>query len=367
MTTVLHVGMPKTGTTSLQKTFASSTRALEGHGVFYPTGLGSSSCNHRILAKALMPAQKFPRHMAAFRSQEVADGLYEELLDCVGQGVKRLSPRVLLLSSETLFRGPRKEYLPVFEQAVKGLGGNNIRVAAYLRSPAGSYLALLQQRVKATHTLLPLRPPPYVRVLQSYGKMFGKQAVSPRVFEREKLHGNDIISDFHHSYLGPHGVPLAALDRKGDKNRSLSAESMALCVMFWSRFFAGADNVLTDTSRQLVRTLAKADQSVGPPRPKLKSAVAAFLDGLAAPQLQVLMDDWGITFSDYDYGRASAPLADHPHEAREIPQRISDVVEVNTDLLRQIADFMAKLPRFGFVGKYRAWFTEVARNRSPAV
>jgi hypothetical protein len=39
--------------------------------------------------------------------------------------------------------GPRKEYLPLLEQAVRSFGGNDICIAAYLRSPAGSYLARL--------------------------------------------------------------------------------------------------------------------------------------------------------------------------------------------------------------------------------
>jgi hypothetical protein len=159
-------------------------------------------------------------------------------------------------------------------------------------------------------------------------------------------------------------VPLAALGCKGDKNRSLSAESMALALMFWSRFFADADNIINDTSRQLVRALAKADKAIGAPRPKLKHSVAAFLDSLAAPQMQVLRDEWGIIFSDYDYGLAGNPQPNHSHEARETPQRISDVVEIKTGMLREIADFVAKLPRFG---KYRDWLLEVSRTTSPAV
>jgi hypothetical protein len=362
MQTILHIGMPKTGTTSLQNTFAASARALQDHSVCYPTGLASSSCNHRILANAIMPAERFPRHMAAFRNREVADGLYRELLDSIDQGVRRLSPRVLLLSSESLFRGPRTEYRDTFEKTVEGFGGNDVRVVAYLRSPSGIYLALLQQKVKASHTLLPLRSPSYLRSLRRYGKLFGRKSVSPRVFERDKLQQNDIVHDFHHHFLEPHGVPLSALNYQGDKNTSLSGESMALCVLFWQRFFPDADNLLTRTSRQLVQTLGNADKAAGAGRPRLKSSVVAFLDSLAVPQLTVLKEKWGIKFSDYDYESTGPRPASHSYVAREIPKRISDIVELNMNTLRAISNFAAKAPRFALVREYRDWFLEVART-----
>jgi hypothetical protein len=68
MKTILHIGMPKTGTTALQDCLRASRADLAAAGILYPENPpGCRFNNHRMLVMGFLPFDALPRHMVSHR------------------------------------------------------------------------------------------------------------------------------------------------------------------------------------------------------------------------------------------------------------------------------------------------------------
>lgn len=362
MRTLVHFGMPKTGTTTLQRTFALNAELLRSKGVYYPTGLQSSSANHRIVAFCVMDPGSYPRHMREFQAPEVSETLFRELDDTIHAELARQRPAVLLLSSETLFVKIKKHKSKKYYDWLHGFGGT-VDLVAYLRSPVSAYLAACQQKLRASSRIKPVKPHPYRRVIQSYGQVFLGHSIALFPFERNKLSNGDIVEDFCVRHLGDCAIDGARLVRADDSNTSLSAEAMALVMLYRRHFLPDMDDVYTPGSKKLIALMRAADAALGAAKPVLRPAIRPMVEAIAADDLLWLRDHHGFVFCDIDYVSLAMPrwrlFARRPELIQ--PLRLSEVVEIDRSRLHAMLDVLAAEPWFKASPDRLAWIASVAR------
>lgn len=233
---VLHIGLPKTGTTSIQFALGAHRAALLEHGVHYPTSPGKNS--QELLAASLLGADTHSKHffpaiwegmapearIARFRRE-----FHEELSNLP------LSVRTVLISSEhcSMFL----DTPALIEKLARVLDPyfDRFQIIAYLRRQDLFEASIYNERLKVGS----LGPPvlfgggpkqhpqyDYETVLNRWATVFGEAAITVRIFERSSLLEGDVINDF----LATCGIDLKIpMDHpRRSRNISMRSEGQAL-------------------------------------------------------------------------------------------------------------------------------------------
>ncbi len=306
---LFHIGMAKTGSSSLQRAFLGSHDHLASKGVLYPHNPARPKLhNHKLLAAHIAPLDRLPRHMARLGDQERVLHDSAGFIEHLREEVARLRPALLLLSSETMFTRIRQP--GELRRALRALGTAPPVFAAYLRRPSERYVSGLQQVLRSSHELVQPRAPSYRAPIEGYEALFGAGCLRLHVFHRGLLKDGDVVADFVARHLAGQGVEASRLAQVGERNVSLSAESMTVLRAFRVAFRAGERDVdkVVDALR---RTLRAADAAVGAPRPRLRPEIADMVDHASLDPLW-LRDARGLVFPGFDYrplerGRLAPP------------------------------------------------------------
>jgi hypothetical protein len=353
MRVVLHIGMPKTGSTMLQNCLRASPAVLARHGVLYPENPpGCPFNNHRLLIFGFLGFDDLPRHVRKHARYTAASLAHDhaEFLAHVRAQIAAMRPACTVLSSETLYRPLPPLGQASLRGAMAGLGAESgaTTVAVYLRRPSEYYLSALQQHLKSAHAITPPRVQSPLKVLESYAAAFGTDALAPRVYDRRLLTEGDIVADFLAAHLPEAGINPKALARPADSNETVSGEAMDILRAFRLAFHAQADNVPSRAGAALLRTLRRIDRALGAPRPRLHAGIAATID-YARTDALVLRDRHGLVFPDIDYDRLAleGPAARLWARLRGLrrPRRLEEVIVIDPAIRRAI---LARLAASGW-------------------
>ena len=212
---ILHIGQPKTGTTTLQKSLQASRPALADDNILHPcTGLHH---NHRVLLPYL--ADKGPAFSNA-KSIKASRLAWNGVL----HDSRNTMPKIIIISSEQF-------YHVADDNAVKNILSHlyslseELVISCYVREPASSALSRFQQNIKRTPKFK-LRSNSYYRdTLESYLNKC-PESLRVREFNRRTLRRGDIVGDFFSSHI-PH-FDQDKITRVKNANTTMSAEAMAL-------------------------------------------------------------------------------------------------------------------------------------------
>lgn len=336
---VLHVGHGKTGTTTLQQTFALARKNLLDQGVLFPRVYPNGG-NAVILGYFL-----FGHRDADGERQRWLKMNFPQLVEAASQAWNELQetvaaegPKTLLISSEMFFRPMTSSTIKSANQKLEQLARTS-RVVAYLRAPDGLFLSHNQEMLK--HFVIADRP----------SRTFFRDTIFPlsrnwngpvalEVFDRAVMHDGDAVTDFlirHLPDVDPNSIP-----RRGNPlNTSLSAEAMAILFEYASDLRTWRGN-----KRTLMLEISRADQKLAnPTKPRLHPEVAANVLNWHAPDLFWLREEKGITFPSIDYGAVNADEID---DSMLRVCRIEDICDVDLDrkaaLLRR-ATWRARYPK----------------------
>ena len=201
-TVYLHIGAPKTATSTLQRVMANNYKRLLKAGVLYPRTILNGSAHHALVCDLVkkhrgqtMPAIWYgdvPRGQAWTRlSGEIAEH---------GDNI-----RSVILSSE-LFFGQVHELTTMLKDAAQQLQGHTFKVIVYLRRQDQLYSSFYNQDVKGirhwsqtayqfyqTHQIFELG---YPAVLAMWSEVFGRENIIVRPFEAEQWPQESIVKDF---------------------------------------------------------------------------------------------------------------------------------------------------------------------------
>jgi hypothetical protein len=352
MKTIVHIGMPKAGSTALQNCLEGSDEALAAKGVLYPRN--PPECrfnNHRLLAARILDFDGLPRHMkgpnGGYTAETIGAGV-EAFVDGVAAQVAGRRPDFLVFSSETLFRPLPKARHAAIRDDYRRMGAADPRFVAYLRKPSDRYVAGLMQTLHASTFVKPPRPPLYRAVLESYEACFGPDALDVRLYDRGALRDGDIIADFFSAFLPEAGIDVSTLHAGGKRNETLSGESMDLIMRQRIAFHPDENDVHTRATIRLRDTLTRIEREVGAPKPRLRTRIAEMVD-YATPDCLWLRERYGIAFPGIDYDRMEREAAGDGQPFERI-RRLDDLIAIDPAIQARIVERLAG----------EAWATEEA-------
>lgn len=227
---VVHVGMGKTGTSTIQATFHRSRKLLRRQGILYPRSPGKR--RHTRLGLAMQPDPERPRTSAGWRRQEASTpaelrpAFEEALFAELGQGEQHVvfSDEALLAATPEGIDNMRE----LFDRMA-----SRVRVVAYLRRQDDHLCSRYQQVVKREGEVRTLaeratldmsRVYDYRAQLEAWRDRMRPDELVVRTFEPAHFEGGSLVSDF----VAATGLDVDAgsLADLTTKNESLDAESV---------------------------------------------------------------------------------------------------------------------------------------------
>lgn len=226
-TVYLHIGAPKTATSTLQAVLASNHKKLLSQGILYPRDCCHGDAHHVLVCDLIAKHTgntlpdlwygDFPRGQAW-------QALVAEI-DSHGAAVD-----TVILSSELFFGQVGKLELMLADVKAH-LAGHEIKILTYLRRQDQLYSSFYNQDVKGarqwphsayefyeTHQIFQRS---YYQMLQTWASAFGTENILVRPYEPQQWEQGSIVSDFCHSLAVP---PLRSTLR--DQNESLGPSQL---------------------------------------------------------------------------------------------------------------------------------------------
>ena len=219
---ILHIGMPKTGTSSIQETLFSQEQV----GEFSYAKLGVANHGGIITSFFSEDPYAWRGHRVAGRSPEEVAHFNRQISIklneiCSAQGQQIISGEDIWHMLEPALVKLRDYFAAQFDC---------IEVIGYVRPPASFIGSAFQQLVK-NHDLARLMPsayyPQYRRKFEKFDRVFGRDNVTLRVFAPEQLEGGDAVVDF--CQLLGESIPSEKIQRV---NESLSLEATAVLFAY---------------------------------------------------------------------------------------------------------------------------------------
>ncbi|MEM9300570.1 MAG: hypothetical protein AAGE01_00580 [Pseudomonadota bacterium] len=302
---ILHAGMHKTGTSSIQATLHRAD--LSGSGFSYPD-LGWE--NHSTPLSLIFREDPSRWHFVRRRGWTAAE-LAAERARCerrLEAALEAADGRTLVLSAEGIGGlGPRE--LEALAERLARYG--TVEAIAYVRDPAGYAASSLQGLLRngVTEFDAHLAKPIYRPRFETLERVLTREAVQYIAFDPPAFPGRCVVTDI----CGRMGLPLKPADIVR-RNDSLTREANGLLYLYYRQF--------PDAGRpgRLIRRLRTLD---GPPL-----RLAASL--LAAP-MRAIEDDIRWMAS-----RVDVPVAPPQTDAAAI-RSVDELAEVSDDSLRWVA------------------------------
>ena len=203
MTTVyIHIGAPKTATSTLQAILARKAGKLLKDGVLYPSITRHGDAHHVLVCDLIESYQgsRMPDFWYGDFPRGQAWTTLKEEISSHGSDV-----RSVILSSE-LFFGQSRQLRPMLAEISEHLAGHTVKVVVYLRRQDQLYSSFFNQDVKGarqwadgpyqfyeTHQIFQHH---YVDLLDIWAETFGPDNIIIRPYEPEQWLNQDIVSDF---------------------------------------------------------------------------------------------------------------------------------------------------------------------------
>ena len=209
MTTVyLHIGAPKTATSTVQSLLADNDSRLLSQGVLYPKSMRLGAAHHMLVCDLIDKYHKHPMPDIWYGSHPrgVAwDKLNEEI------NAQKKRPKSVIVSSE-LFIGQVVGIDKALRDMASHLDGFDVKVVVYLRRQDQLYSSFYNQDIKGvrqwrasafefyeTHQMLRAD---YMELLRPWSKTFGKENIVLRPFDSAQWPNQSIVDEVSEAFGG---------------------------------------------------------------------------------------------------------------------------------------------------------------------
>lgn len=334
-TLYLHIGTPKTGTTSIQEYMSYHPDYLARYGYAYPAfEIGDLNYGH-VPVRTRNGHFLNSLHYDAEQEKKCLKQIYTmfEMVDNI------------VLSDEGLFaRGGRNENFWIKLRDRLSEHGIRLVVVIYLRRQDDFLLSYWEQQVKGSITVrstftdfldrkLYFRYDlDYYDYLMKVFDLIGRENVRVRVFERDQLMGpeHSAVTDF----LLTIGIPLDGFEEKGKSE--YRNETVSDSVLEMKRilnkipiFRKGNENMVeSQVALQQQRTKeGKIAKRTGFTPARRKKFMKQFTETNARVAREILGREDGVLFRDTSYDRGDEPAVFTPDELEENLRRFWEIAE----------------------------------------
>lgn len=335
-TALIHIGTPKTGTTSIQNWLAAAQRNGDLGPVCYP--LYRNDRNQSRLIACYRPdtvpgwmRSEFPANDDRFRAMQRRYHTF------VFDRLRSATSAILSAEALSQFTAVEVQHL---RADLESAGFGTFHVVLYIRDPADFYLSLVQERLKSA-VAPPLVPNPaeftyrFREMAETWEGAFPGSLVVRRFLGGPR---HDVIDDFAgllrlHMGLEPPRIPLRL-------NATLSAEGMRI-VQDFRDSAPEEDGAIPEDTLRLVRFLQRSTSRVEQTKPALNMAVAQRIRVRHAADAATITARYAV---DLGISQADSRQAD-PTAGPDVGRacRVDDILaSVNPDVVYQLLLLLAR-------------------------
>lgn len=251
MRIIVHIGRPKTGSTTLQRSLASSYKFLIKKRVLYPV-VKNYGFNHRFLGPIITGSTSIFRTYRNIYAQDQSrfERDHVQFLRRMDKQIYKYKPDTVILSGESLGR-PDTSYFAQNLNEILKKWSTDIDIVLYVRDPGQLYLSSVQQTIKSSSTFT--HPDNFKAnnktIIKNYERVFpGKVWVIP--FEFSKFKNSCIVTDFYDKFI-PH-VTLESEDLRFTKENISASPEVTYCIQNFRKInYSQADNVFNKQTNYL--------------------------------------------------------------------------------------------------------------------
>lgn len=307
---ILHIGMPKTGSTAIQTALANYDR----NGTRYAR-LGD--CNHSIALDAIFgdgkgqEAHRRTHFLGQTASEEeTARAHYSLLLE----SELAMERKRLILSGEVLSKFDGAGIQALWDRLSAASGC--LRVIGYVRDPMSFASAIIQQCVKGRDTRLQ-RAVEYRDNFKAFQTIFGSDAFKLKAYDLSRFPQGSVVADFAAEF------GLEHVDLGTQENSAGSLDSIRLLNLLRVRLpvLAGHPGL----AKGWIRLYVWLQSAIPGPKFRLPDELAASFCSRA--EIDWLHDSFGIDFRD-------APVPETPLPGAVLESRIEQFLLDGVDDLR---------------------------------
>ena len=252
---LIHIGMEKTGSTSIQQALIQNKSLLERLGVAFPQA-GLARMNHNFLASSYLPegsdrlVRGLPARVRAGDDRQFLAAYRKNLMAEIRGG------HHVVLSGEHLFR-LRSDEIAMLKQDLTEADIDDVLVLGILRSPAPFYLSFVQQEVKGSSRF----PAPgeffidYAERVAAWQSHFRSVFLDFNVLIASEQGVVKTFAEHMFRFMGLDPSLFQDLDRVA--NDSLSPEEMQIVQDFRSKWYPERDGRLNRSTNKLIKALQR--------------------------------------------------------------------------------------------------------------
>ncbi|KPQ07505.1 MAG: hypothetical protein HLUCCA12_06715 [Rhodobacteraceae bacterium HLUCCA12] len=236
MRALIHIGMPKTGSSTIQSFLKINSIALRKQGIRHDPVNRRFGSQYEIAATGLVRAGGLMRDDVALRVLGLRDAAaqraYVDAWEArLRDGLRTWSEGLFIGSSEHIHAWlTRPEQISALDDTLQQYF-EEVRYLVYLRPQVEMVVSTYSERIRRGDTLdfdahfnSPLRALNYWKSMRLWAGVVGEDRITPRLLTPDALHGGDLLDDF----CAVAGIERTGLKTPARMNTSLSAEAIAL-------------------------------------------------------------------------------------------------------------------------------------------
>jgi hypothetical protein len=320
---LIHIGTSKTGSTSIQRALAKSSRKGQLEEIYYPLPLGGH--NHQeIVIPYHKSYEKLPRQLRCKHSpsdfEVIRRGYLSDLFEQLRQHNK------VIICSEYL-GSLNIEAIQRFRTDLENLGFIEFKVLIYIRKPASHYLSYIQQQLKASSKFSTPAQFRY-RFLESincWSKVFQPESLEIRIFQAQNFPDGSVVLDFNKCASKFFKTSIQLEDES--RNTSISAEGMIILQKYRRLVYPDDNNVFKKDSTLLISLLRKSQLEIHQTKPKLSRQALSTIIRSHEKDINILKDYYGIDISELDQADQEKLATDNTQEISVDRKRIETVLD----------------------------------------
>lgn len=283
----LHIGSPKTGTTSIQKTFFDNRKALKEQGYIYS---GNTYNDHLFFFATKSPLRDWPRQFKGVDKKALQNKLNNYFSD-IEKDFKSDEYKEQILSTEYLFLSNAEYIGNIIDYLQKFF--SEIKVVVFIRSPEEYYRSMQQQTIKARSYITSPAVFKYnfKNVIEAWGKVCNLEVIE---YQPEQNSCEELCKKI--------GVNFNKLSGSAQKrNTSISIEQMVLLEKIQRNLYQKHEDQFKSHLGVVHRITAPFTSKA-----RLRPAVQALIHKNHRQDLEWLKKECGIDFLNEKLGNGSA-------------------------------------------------------------
>lgn len=341
---LLHIGTPKTGTTSVQDALFRAEQSGLLHPYIFPIFRNEHDHNRLTTLYLAHEEQPDPRKVQYPRDDNRYQNARRNYRRFLFETLR--SSGGAILSAEVLSNMFSPQHIVRFRGDLESLGFNDFYIALYIREPADFYLSSRQEMLKLPgRRYQPVRDPfsfryRFRRFAEDWEQVFPGRVIV-RCHRRSASY--DATTDFSNLMQGCLGIGLPPAAAR--RNESVSAEAMVVLQHFRETVGADAEGFEFPGLYRLVDFLVNSNGYLPQTKPKLKTSVAGLIRANHRSDVEFIGSRYGV-----DLGMGSV------ESVEQLPPRpswrVEDILESFDPAIvqRLQEDFRRNAPRLPFSG-----------------